>query len=146
MTTTLTYTGTLVIETCWCGIVHAIPRDLLKHAKADSRNAVYCPLGHQWVIRRSEADRLRAELDQAQADARSQREAKHRAMALADAERRTAIAYKGHLTRIRKRITNGVCPVPGCKRAGFEQVMRHIATQHADWLAEHPEVHQGTPT
>ena len=55
---------------------------------------------------------------------------------LAAAER-SARAYRGHLTRMRNRIAAGVCPVPGCRRTGLTQTLRHIASQHPEWLAEH---------
>ena len=50
MTTTLTFTGELVVTTCWCGIAHAVPADLYNWAQLDHSRVVYCPLGHSWVV------------------------------------------------------------------------------------------------
>lgn len=46
---TLTYTDTLVVESCpTCGVVHGIPDVLYRKAKADHRREIYCPNGHTW--------------------------------------------------------------------------------------------------
>lgn len=128
---TLTYTGELTVTTCWCGIKHAIPKNLARWAKQGERNAVYCPLGHEWVVRQTEADVLRAQLDQAQADARWQRQEKERARAAAEHERNRVKGYQGALAKQRKRAAKGVCPAPGCKRS-FVDVAKHVATCHPD--------------
>lgn len=52
-------------------------------------------------------------------------------------ERRSAAALRGHITRLKNRIVAGVCPVPGCKRSGFSNVMRHVASKHPEWHADH---------
>lgn len=137
--TTLTHSTRLVIETCWCGIGHAIPADLARMA-AENGTAVYCPLGHRWVVKQTEAARLREEKQLLERRLSAERDTSRRLRENVDAERRRSAALKGHLTRAKKRIANGVCPVPGCKRSGFERVMAHIASQHPDWLHDHPEV------
>lgn len=144
MATTLTYTGRLTIVTCWCGIAHAIPDDLDSWADQSASNVVYCPLGHKWVRRETAVARERKEREQLQRRLDAERDTSRRWRDRAEAERRSAIAYKGHLTRIRRRIANGVCPVPGCKRSGFSRVLSHIASQHPDWLHDHPEITDGS--
>jgi len=50
------YTGvqTLVVNTCWCGVRHAIPKELddARMRSFNSRErktiAIYCPLGHKY--------------------------------------------------------------------------------------------------
>src|SRR4051812_17173348 len=55
MTQTLSYYGTLVVLTCWCGMKHAVPEDLrnfqLRQHNDGVKNVVsiYCPLGHQHI-------------------------------------------------------------------------------------------------
>lgn len=129
----------LVVAECpsqGCGIVYAIPKEFRDSLYAKG-GGYYCPNGHflSWnetdvdrERKKREAAERRAENYEAQADYE-----RHRA----ESERRTAIALRGHLTRIRNRIAAGVCPVPGCRRSGFAQVMRHLASKHPDWLAEH---------
>lgn len=53
--------------------------------------------------------------------------------------RRQVAARKGQITKMRNRIANGVCPVPGCKRSGFDNVASHIATVHPNFHAHQDE-------
>ena len=64
-TGTLTYTGELVITTCWCGITMALPGDLYEHAGRTGA-ACYCPLGHSWIRGNNMAKRLKEAEDEAQ--------------------------------------------------------------------------------
>ncbi len=122
MTETMTYTGTLVIETCWCGIAHAIPSDLRRWAHQSKENVVYCPLGHRWVVRETEANRLKTQLDQANDQLQA---------ATADAE-----ALRVRLLRDRQRYANGVCP---CCNRSFPALARHMKTEHPDYDPTHVE-------
>lgn len=124
-----------------CGIVWGLPEDFLDRRRADGKT-FHCPNGHPRVFRETEEDRQRARANRAEQQARWAREERDAARQLAEHERRSAAAYKGHLTRVRKRIANGVCPVPGCKRSGFDRVMAHIASQHPGWLHDHPEIQE----
>lgn len=121
-----------------CGIVYGIPDDFADQLRK-SGGTYYCPNGHglRWQETEADVQRKRAEAaerraEQAESTAKYQR-------CRAEAARRSASAYKGQLTKIRNRIANGVCPVPGCKRSGFIAVMRHIATKHPTWHAEHAD-------
>lgn len=134
--------GELIVTSCWCGIKHAVPRALYDHAKGDSDNHIFCPLGHKFVYRDSDATVLRREkavVERQLANALS-REAKQ--LERAQAAERRARALKGHITRYRKRVAIGMCPVPMCKRH-FINVQNHVKTEHADWLSGHPEVFDG---
>ena len=130
---TLTYTGELVIEQCWCGIMHAVPRSLVdeqlrQHNSGVKQRGIYCPLGHTWVFSgRSEAARLREQLN---TERDSNRWWRDRASA---AERRVA-AQKGQATKLRKRLAAGICPC--CKRS-FVDLARHMAGRHPGY-AEAP--------
>ncbi|MEX1078912.1 MAG: hypothetical protein WED09_07375 [Homoserinimonas sp.] len=137
MTETLNYTGQLVVTTCWCGMRQAIPSELMRMAE-HTGTAVYCPVGHTWVVKETEADRLKKQLARqkeitgfAYASNTSLRDQ------LASAERSRA-ALKGHLTRARNRIANGVCPVGNCRRH-FDNVQAHIASEHPEWHVTDPE-------
>lgn len=124
---TITYTGRLVTVTCWCGIEHAIPEQLDRHA-AETGAAVHCPLGHPWVVGKSLKKLLAEERERtarAQRRARANRE-------LLEAEERSHAATRGHLTRAKKRIGNGVCP---CCNRHFTNVERHMASKHPGFTA-----------
>jgi len=135
---TLTYTGTLEILTCGvCSIPHAIPDEMYRD-RLDNGGEWYCPNGHKLHFITTEKQKLEERL----AAARRQRDWANTALTAARdqarAAERSARAYKGHITRLRNRIANGVCPVPGCQRS-FVNVRRHITGQHPEWAHRHPE-------
>jgi len=137
-TITQTFTGVAYTHRqCWCGISFAIPKSLSDYYQRTNEEkpesfAIHCPLGHGMVPNRrhSEADRLRDELarekhrtEQARADAEHQR----RTVAMKDRQLR---ARKGQVTKIRRRIEQGVCP---CCNRYFANLHQHMQGQHPDW-------------
>lgn len=139
------HTTCLEVHECGkCGIIWGCPEDYLDARRRDGQT-FYCPNGHGRVFRETDLDRERKRATQLERQLASSRDTADRWKQNAERERRSAIAYKGHLTRIRNRIANGVCPVPGCKRSGFTRVMAHIASQHPDWLHDHAhDLDEGT--
>lgn len=138
MADTLTYTGKLTITVCWCGMHMALPADLYAYAQRTGK-PVWCPLGHEWVVRETEVDRLKAEL--VAKEARLQRVAEDRDWysrqmdhARRDAQHQAAVArgYKGQLVRTKKRIGAGTCP---CCNRTFQQLARHMKSQHPEYAA-----------
>lgn len=120
---TLTYTGELVVETCWCGISHAVPRQLRDHMNrqhhdGEKQEGIYCPLGHIWVF--SGEPRVKV-LGRQLAEAEAQLTATRDQLAAAEREQ----------GRERKRAARGVCPC--CKRS-FVNVARHVHGQHPDYV------------
>lgn len=128
MTTTLRYTGELVILTCWCGVTHAVPdslRDeqLRQHDAGRSPLGIYCPLGHTHIpAGEGESAKLKRQL----AFERDQLAAARAERDQIEASRR---AIKGQVTKLRKRVVAGACPF-GCHRH-FVNLERHVATKHA---------------
>lgn len=132
MALTISFTDTLVVLTCWCGINHAVPQDLREYQLRQHDNGkadvigIYCPLGHTHVPSgEGKAARLQREKEQAEATAA-------RRLAQLDQERASHSATKGQLTKARKRAAAAVCPVPGCKRR-IVQMERHLQTKHPDY-------------
>jgi hypothetical protein len=126
---TLTYTGRLVVTTCWCGIRHAVPQELYEMVERQHRDGrkqrdIYCPLGHAWQFSgESEAVVLRRQLAQSQRATQASRD-------LLRQEERSHSATRGHLTRQKKRIAAGVCP---CCHRSFKQLARHMETKHPEY-------------
>jgi hypothetical protein len=126
---TLTYTGQLVVLTCWCGMRHAVPSELREHQLRQhndglSVDSVYCPLGHSHVPSgEGEAERLRKQLEREQ-----QRHSATRS--LLQHEERSHAATRGHLTRTKRRVGNGVCP---CCHRTFQQLSRHMKAKHPEY-------------
>lgn len=126
----LTYSGSLVIHRCWCGIRYAIPSELDRQFQERRVERVWCPLGHSGVKSgRSLQDQL--------ADERTRNRALNDQL---DAAERTRRALRGHLTRLRNRIANGVCP--WCHRH-FAQVERHVRSQHPERTEQMDEALHG---
>lgn len=126
-------------DCCECGVTFAMPADMHWRLVNNPGSAFYCPNGHsQHYVGKSEAQKQQERAEQAEqrlkwAEARESAQRRER-----QAAERSARAYKGHLTRMRNRIANGVCPVGGCRR-NFANVKAHITSQHPDWAHEHPE-------
>jgi hypothetical protein len=135
---TLSHSTTITIISCSsCGVPIALGQH---HESSLRRNhkTFYCPNGHnQYFPAKSdvEKERERAEL----AEQRVARANTRAIQAQQEAEnaRRSAAAYKGQVTKLRKRVAAGICPVPGCRRT-FQNVARHVEGQHATYLEEHP--------
>lgn len=131
---TLTYTDTLQIIECGsCHIPFAIPDNLYKARRKDGKN-FYCPNGHYIGYSNNENTRLKARLDQAEAEAAWQRGARDRARADADHQAARVRGYQGALAKTKKRAAHGVCPC--CSRT-FADVARHVAGQHPDYVRAH---------
>lgn len=121
------YLGTLVVIHCHqCAIPFGIP-ERFQRARREDRETFYCPNGHGAAYRKSEADKLRAELDQMKADRDWQATTAQWARDDADRERRSHSATKGQLTRAKKRAIAGACP---CCSRSFVDVRRHMANKH----------------
>ena len=121
-TTTLSYTGKLVVTSCWCGIHLAIPSDLYNEANRRDNYGVYCPLGHEFIY----DDTTEARLRQTRRSLAATRE-------LLRHEERSHAATRGHVTRKRKelaRVKAGVCP---CCNRTFQNLARHMAGQHPEF-------------
>jgi hypothetical protein len=121
---TLTYTGTLVVVQCWCGIRHAIPSGLHRQAR-DKGHGVYCPLGHSWVFSKTRAEELEEDLARERRRCKAERD-------LREHEERSHAATRGHLTRTKRRVAAGVCP---CCGRTFQQLARHMAAKHPGYAS-----------
>lgn len=132
MSAVLKFEAQLETQTCGeCGITFAAPTFFWREQyRKGSAGGWYCPNGHSRVFSESDADKIRREM-QKQIDAEKNRadfwkldsEARHREL----------ISTKSQLTKTRKRISNGVCPV--CKRT-FVALGRHMHGQHPGFSAK----------
>ena len=129
-TRTLTYTGTLTITSCWCGIHLAVPSDLYDEARRTEERAIYCPLGHRFVFGNSTEEQLR-ESRREEAMLRRRLKAKDDLLRHEEASHR---ATRGHVTRKKKqleRVSNGVCP---CCNRSFVNLARHMESKHPTYV------------
>lgn len=114
-----------------CFITYAAPARLFAERRKDGA-AFYCPNGHSLSFKDNENDRIRRERDRLkQEQARMQDEIDHQRRNREAAERQTAAA-RGQITKLKKRVSNGVCP---CCTRSFANLQRHMATQHPAFKA-----------
>ena len=119
-----------------CKTVFGIADDIwdLAHQRAGDMD-IYCPNGHPGVFTpgESEEDKLRRERDRLKQNLAwkdDQIKALHRDKTYAE---RSLNATKGHLTRVRKRASHGVCL---CCNRTFGDLARHMQTKHPTYLQE----------
>lgn len=110
----------LVTETCCsCGVLFAMVEDFYDHRRADHKS-FYCPNGHgQSYTGKTDAQKLK--------------DAEARELALKDqlgASIREGELTRQALLRDRQRFLHGVCV---CCSRSFENVRRHMASQHPDF-------------
>lgn len=113
-----------------CGVIFGIPTEMEKRRRDDGKQ-FYCPNGHTMSWHDTLEKRLEADLKRERETAEWLREERDAARHLAETERRRAAAAKGNLTKLRRRVANGCCPEPGCKRS-FTNIRDHIATCHPE--------------
>lgn len=130
MQATITYEGTLIVTSCWCGVQLAIPHSLYRKAQSDSNLSVYCPLGHTFVYRDNEAERERKAREKAEANAKWYRQRMTAERELREHTERKLAAQKGATTKARKRHAAALCP---CCNRSFVQLRRHMAAKHPDY-------------
>jgi hypothetical protein len=119
----------LTLTSCWCGINVGVPSNLYRQAHEKGAE-LHCPLGHVFVFKETENDRLKQQLEEEERRRRMAQERADRERARADHEEQRRIAQKAATTRAKKRHASGVCPA--CKRT-FQNVQRHMASQHPDY-------------
>ena len=109
--------------TCYkCGITFGVPMQWGEIRQEDGAT-FWCPNGHSQAFCDSEVAKLTEQLE---------REKKRCEWAESnrDAAERSAAAYRGHLTRTKKRIGKGVCP---CCNRTFQNLTRHMSSEHPDY-------------
>lgn len=122
--------STLEITECHCGFRFAVSKVWIAERR-EKLDVFYCPRGCACQYQgktelqkaREEAEREKRARERAEQDYRYQLQAKQ------SAERRLS-AQKGQMTKLKKRIHNGVCPC--CKRT-FTNLARHMESQHPEF-------------
>lgn len=115
-----------------CGVIFGMPAQFYDDRLEDHKN-FYCPNGHsQCFVGKTEAEKLRDELERERRRVIQANASRDRAWAETEAIERRRRALKGALTKAKKRAGAGVCPVVTCKRT-VRQMADHIKTVHPDY-------------
>lgn len=116
-----------VTDCASCGVIFAMTTEFEKRRRNDHKTW-YCPNGHHLVFsEENEEERLARELKVAQDSVAYWRRVHSDDVKELGSEKRSHAATKGQLTKVKKRIGNGVCPE--CNRH-FTNVERHMASMH----------------
>ena len=115
-----------------CGIEYSVPIKFIEWKcnlpENDDRRGWHCPNGDRLIPTNSRMDDLRRQNERlTQMIAQRDDEL--------DSERRRTAAAKGEVTKIKKRISCGVCP---CCNRTFQNLASHMKTKHPKevWLKE----------
>lgn len=92
----------------------------------------YCPFGHKryYPPGESEEQRLARELSRERQRLAERDYDLRRANEMAEHHKRRAAVYRGQVTKIKKRVSHGVCP---CCNRSFENLARHMKSKHPDY-------------
>jgi len=105
---------------------------LLDEVEAQLRRSgasFHCPWGHSQVftLGETEEQKLRREVNNLKQNKAYLEDRRREAEAEAEHQKHRANGYKGHATRISRRVKAGVCP---CCNRTFKQLALHMARQH----------------
>ncbi len=123
MSVTYTAEGVFVTKTCGeCGIQFGL-QEGFDNDNQRNGGTWYCPNGHGRVYTEPEVKKLERQL--------TREMARHdQTKANLQGTKRTLIAERGHRTRLKNRIKNGVCP---CCNRSFQNLYKHMKSQHPDY-------------
>jgi len=104
-------------------------KDTLYGVLKRSSQIFYCPHGHQRYFPQGESSevKLRRERDQLKQQAARLHDRIREERERADKEKHRANGYKGHATKMTKRVKVGLCI---CCNRSFQDLARHMATKH----------------
>jgi hypothetical protein len=128
---TVYYEDSIVIITCsQCCVDFGLGADFQRRRRAD-HGTFYCPNGHsQYYPQDNAEEKLRKEKEHLEARLRSEREYTERERQRRLTAERQRAAAKGQVTKIKNRVSKGVCP---CCNRSFVNVARHMAGQHPEY-------------
>jgi hypothetical protein len=127
----ISYSKTMyVMSCCNCGIEFGVPDDWDSERREDHKS-FYCPNGHpQSYQGKTEAELLRVKLDREKENSDWHRKRAEAAMEAKARAERQRDAYKGHTTRLKKRVAKGTCP--SCS-SSFPDLAAHMAEAHPEY-------------
>jgi ssDNA-binding Zn-finger/Zn-ribbon topoisomerase 1 len=104
-----------------CYVHYAVP-EMMMNRKRENGGDWYCPNGHGLAFTKTKADKLAEELAK-------EKEHTQYWMNRKNEIDRELTAKKGELTKLKKRVTHGVCP---CCNRSFVNLQRHMKTKHPE--------------
>ena len=115
-----------------CFVHYAAPKALFDK-KNETGERWFCPNGHHVVYTQSKLQKAEAERDALKLERDRLKQNESYLTWRAESFKKNGIAMKGQMTKLRKRVANGVCP---CCNRSFANLHRHMAGQHPGYTAE----------
>jgi hypothetical protein len=116
-----------------CGVVFGFTESLVD-IRRDDHKTWYCPNGHHWSFTgENTEERLKRELKQEKDRAARTNARLDQVRAERDHAKASLTSTKGVVTKLKKRVANGVCP---CCNRTFKDLARHMAGQHPDFAGK----------
>lgn len=123
---------------CHCCDVTFKIRTEWRDSLYESGNTFYCPNGHSLSWKgKHVADELRRERDRLKQQTAQKDDEIRRLERINTLERRSTAAYKGQVTKIKKRVGKGVCP---CCNRQFKDLHKHMNSKHPDYSEQEPDL------
>jgi len=127
MVETIYKTVTFETETCYrCGILFAMPAEI-RQRKLREGGDFYCPNGHGQHYAKTTEQRLREQLERERNKTIREQSAREQIQAEVNELRKKNNKIIGKLSRVYKRVRNGVCP---CCNRHFDNLEGHMKTKH----------------
>lgn len=118
---------------CDCGTPMAGAAEVYRQ-RATDRKLFYCINGHgQFFDAESEATKLQKIIEAKDRLISHLNERVDRVSKECEHQERRARAARGQVTKIKNRVSNGVCP---CCNRSFQNLRRHMATKHPGYAHE----------
>lgn len=126
----IVYATTIVSVECGvCHVPFGLSKSFYDKVVGDG-TSFYCPNGHKISYYETDLKRAKRELEAANARLVAARAETDRQRAAARHQESRAASYKGQVTKIKKRVSKGVCP---CCNRSFVNLANHMAGQHPDF-------------
>jgi hypothetical protein len=120
------------VECAKCGVSFCMPRTWVNHFR-DNGQTFYCPAGHPNFYGETLEDRLKKKLVSMEHQKKWAEDDARYARSERDRVQKQLSASKGQATKLRKRISHGVCP---CCHRTFKQLSRHMEAIHPEYGKE----------
>lgn len=110
-----------------CKISFYLPGTVYDRAQASSSVSFYCPNGHSSIYSDTETARLKRQLEQEKKRLEWANKDLTMVRQQRDRQERKARAFKGIITKTKKRVGQGVCP---CCNRFFSKLHAHMMVKH----------------
>jgi len=118
-----------VEECCNCGMPFGMTASFLKRMR-EKGESFYCPAGHGQHYTEGEIDKLKGQLREKARQLELQQQWRNEERKAHEKTQRSLTATRGVVTRIKGKVSKGLCP---CCQKLFVNLQQHMGTKHPDY-------------